>query len=546
MRDACSGVVVANVQSLQAVPYLNAARRLRVPAVGYVASGDHTVGKGIVSPHVDRYVVQNGVMRDDLVRHHGIAAGRVVVTGWPQSDVFAHRRPRAGYQALLEGLGLDPLRRAVLIPGNTPTNTPYEGRFVERLVAWSGSLPPRRASAAPVQTASPRSRVARTLRLGAHSRGRRGAGAVLHRHRGARDPPAARRLRRLQCGHHPPRRTRRTTDLRSASSTTRVAGRRAARSTQRHRQALRGGHRVKRVRPRERVRCGGRGNRALPGDQTSLRTSGSASHERSWRKWTDGRRSAWSTRSWRRSGRTRPRSEQPGQPEEDERRCDRQHEVEVGEEAEGVQSTTANAASESATSTRPAARPAHGDGDEAERGSRSTAAGTSERAGRAGGRAARCRCDRESGEELVDVRVIWSKRARSPGGRTRSATRVGDVQTCRMLWSGVEIQTTWPAGIGWPSVGSGSFFPSITTVAAVSTGLRAARGRRDRGTAPFELVPDRARTPRRIRAGVRADPFDARAAEHAVVVVPAEDLVGEEVQVLVDAEAAPARRARRG
>jgi CDP-glycerol:poly(glycerophosphate) glycerophosphotransferase len=142
MRDGCSGLVVANVQSLQAVPYLNAARRLRLPAVGYVASWDHTVGKGIVSPYVARYVVQNEVMRDDLVRHHSIAAEHVVVTGWPQSDVFARMRPRAEYDALLAALGLDPARRVVLVAGNTPTNAPYEGRFVDRLVAWSSSLPP--------------------------------------------------------------------------------------------------------------------------------------------------------------------------------------------------------------------------------------------------------------------------------------------------------------------------------------------------------------------------------------------------------------------
>jgi hypothetical protein len=141
IRDDCSGLVVANVQSLQAVPYLNAARRLRLPVVGYVASWDHTVGKGIVSPHVDRYVVQNEVMRDDLVRHHAIAAERVVVTGWPQSDVFARKRPRADYDALLAELRLDPSRRVVLVAGNTPTNAPYEGRFVDRLVAWSSSLP---------------------------------------------------------------------------------------------------------------------------------------------------------------------------------------------------------------------------------------------------------------------------------------------------------------------------------------------------------------------------------------------------------------------
>jgi UDP-N-acetylglucosamine:LPS N-acetylglucosamine transferase len=142
MRDDCSGLVVANVQSLQAVPYLNAARRLGLPVVGYVASWDHTVGKGIVSPHVDRYVVQNEVMRDDLVRYHAIAAERVVVTGWPQSDVFARQRPRAAYDVLLTKLRLDPSRRVVLVAGNTPTNAPYEGRFVERLVAWSRSLDP--------------------------------------------------------------------------------------------------------------------------------------------------------------------------------------------------------------------------------------------------------------------------------------------------------------------------------------------------------------------------------------------------------------------
>ena len=80
-------------------------------------------------------------MRDDLVRHHSIADERVVITGWPQSDVFARRRPRGEYGALVEGLGLDPGALAVLVAGNTPTNAPFEGRFIERLVVWSSSLP---------------------------------------------------------------------------------------------------------------------------------------------------------------------------------------------------------------------------------------------------------------------------------------------------------------------------------------------------------------------------------------------------------------------
>jgi hypothetical protein len=136
MRETCSALVVANVQSLQAVPFLNAARRLARPTVGYVASWDHTVGKGIVSPHVSRYVVQNEVMRSDLVRHHGVSGDRVVVTGWPQSDVFHRERSREEYAGVVAALGLDPSRPVVLVAGNTPTNAPYEDRFVERLVGW--------------------------------------------------------------------------------------------------------------------------------------------------------------------------------------------------------------------------------------------------------------------------------------------------------------------------------------------------------------------------------------------------------------------------
>jgi CDP-Glycerol:Poly(glycerophosphate) glycerophosphotransferase len=135
MRAECGALVVANLQMRAGVPFLNAARRLGIPTVGYVASWDHTVGKGVISSHLDRYVVQNEIMRDDLVRHHGITDDRIVVTGWPQSDVFLRRRARDEYDALLHRLGLPVDRKVVLFAGNSPTNTPYEGRFVARLVA---------------------------------------------------------------------------------------------------------------------------------------------------------------------------------------------------------------------------------------------------------------------------------------------------------------------------------------------------------------------------------------------------------------------------
>jgi UDP-N-acetylglucosamine:LPS N-acetylglucosamine transferase len=136
LEHECSALVVANVQPRSVVPFLVGARRLDLPVVAYVASWDHTVGKGVISPYCDRYLVQNRVMEDDLRRYHSIGPERVTVTGWPQTDVFHRRRPRSEYEALLRSFGLDPGRQLVLVMGNTPTNAPYEGRFVEGLLGW--------------------------------------------------------------------------------------------------------------------------------------------------------------------------------------------------------------------------------------------------------------------------------------------------------------------------------------------------------------------------------------------------------------------------
>jgi UDP-N-acetylglucosamine:LPS N-acetylglucosamine transferase len=136
MRESCAALLVTNPQSHAAMPFLTAARLLRIPAVGYIASWDHPVGKGIVSPYLTRYIVQNATMRDDLERYHGIDPSRVVVTGWPQTDVYHRQRPRAEYEELLRDLDLPVEGRVVLFAGNTPHNAPYEGNLVARLVDW--------------------------------------------------------------------------------------------------------------------------------------------------------------------------------------------------------------------------------------------------------------------------------------------------------------------------------------------------------------------------------------------------------------------------
>ena len=136
MQAECGALVLSNVQPHAAVPFLVGARRLGIPTVGHVASWDHTVGKGVITPFCDVYVVQNEAMREDLARFHGIDSERVVVTGWPQTDLYARKRPRAAYETLLGTFGLDPARPLVAVMGNTPSNTPFEDRFVERMVDW--------------------------------------------------------------------------------------------------------------------------------------------------------------------------------------------------------------------------------------------------------------------------------------------------------------------------------------------------------------------------------------------------------------------------
>ncbi|HSI98674.1 MAG TPA: CDP-glycerol glycerophosphotransferase family protein [Gaiellaceae bacterium] len=136
MREECGALVLSNVQPRGAVPFLVGARRHGLPIVAHVASWDHTVGKGVIAPFCDVYLVQNRAMEDDLARYHGIGPERVVVTGWPQTDVYHRRRPREDLDALLRSYGLDPTLPLVVVMGNTPTNAPHEGRLVARLVSW--------------------------------------------------------------------------------------------------------------------------------------------------------------------------------------------------------------------------------------------------------------------------------------------------------------------------------------------------------------------------------------------------------------------------
>lgn len=141
MKAHTSVLVTSNLQYRSSQPYLIAARRLGIPVIGNIASWDHPVGKGVVYPEARRYLVQNTYMSWALKEVHDIEPGRIAITGWPQTDIYARPRPRSDYEVLLRTMGLDPRKPSVLVTGNTENNYPREPYFVERLFGHLETLP---------------------------------------------------------------------------------------------------------------------------------------------------------------------------------------------------------------------------------------------------------------------------------------------------------------------------------------------------------------------------------------------------------------------
>ena len=193
-------------------------------------AGTTRSARGSSSPHLRRYIVQNDVMRSDLVRYHGIDDDRIVVTGWPQTDVFHRKRPREDYERVVRGLGLDPSRPVVLVMGNTP-----DERSVRAARSSSGSSAGGRRAVPSRASRSCSVRIRATASGGSASPprcsgdGRRGSGAELHRPRDACRPAPARRLSSSR------------TRARSCSTRSSTTGRRSACSTTRARRRARAG-----------------------------------------------------------------------------------------------------------------------------------------------------------------------------------------------------------------------------------------------------------------------------------------------------------------
>jgi hypothetical protein len=134
-------VVLSAIQMHMVTPYALAAMNASVQVLGINGSWDQPTTKGPVVPGVSRIVTQNDIVRDELVRYHGIDASRIVTIGWLQMDAFV-RPPEGDRQSLQDRLGIPSGCRYILFAANAPRLGLHEPALLREVASrmQSGAL----------------------------------------------------------------------------------------------------------------------------------------------------------------------------------------------------------------------------------------------------------------------------------------------------------------------------------------------------------------------------------------------------------------------
>lgn len=127
-------VIMSMVQTHMVTPYAVAAVRHGVPIFGINGSWDQPSTKGPLCPGIRRIVVQNEIVRDELVRYHGVDAECIAVIGWLQMDAFV-RGDIPNRDTVCRRLGLAPRQRYLLFAANAPRLGLHEPEVFRDLIA---------------------------------------------------------------------------------------------------------------------------------------------------------------------------------------------------------------------------------------------------------------------------------------------------------------------------------------------------------------------------------------------------------------------------
>lgn len=127
-------IILSMLQTHMITPYALAARRLKIRILGINGSWDQPTTKGPVCPGIERIVVQNEIVRDELARYHQVPQEKIKVIGWLQMDAFIRGNP-IDKNMLFQRLGMPLSHRYILFAANAPRLGIHEPEVFRQLIA---------------------------------------------------------------------------------------------------------------------------------------------------------------------------------------------------------------------------------------------------------------------------------------------------------------------------------------------------------------------------------------------------------------------------
>lgn len=125
-------MILSMVQTHMVTPYALAARQLKVRILGINGSWDQPTTKGPVCPGIERIVVQNGIVQDELIRYHQIAPEKITPIGWLQMDGYVHQS-EVERSEVLRRAGIPGAHRYILFAANAPRLGVHEPEVFRQL-----------------------------------------------------------------------------------------------------------------------------------------------------------------------------------------------------------------------------------------------------------------------------------------------------------------------------------------------------------------------------------------------------------------------------
>ena len=127
-------MILSMVQTHMITPYALAAQHFNVKILGINGSWDQPSTKGPVCPGIERIVVQNDIVRDELIRFHQIAPEKIKPIGWLQMDAYFHQS-KLDSEEILRRVGIPAAQRYILFAANAPRLGVHEPGVFRRLAA---------------------------------------------------------------------------------------------------------------------------------------------------------------------------------------------------------------------------------------------------------------------------------------------------------------------------------------------------------------------------------------------------------------------------